>query len=130
MQNGCYAHYITDPPDPDLLFGDSELGNYMRIRQELAQPSKRKAIPQVVGRASDQPARSTSLFATQSNSQTGAAQDNPQEMPLAMPQIIPSSCPLISAPNADLLDGAFPVAIMAWIKVSIFHKCYQYYCRC
>jgi hypothetical protein len=119
VQNGCYAHYITDAPDPDLVFGDSELGAYMRIRQELAQPSKRKATPQAAHQAcvQVQPACSNPHLAAQSKSQT-AVQDIPQDILPTVSQIVSSSRPPISVVNIDLLDAAFPVAIMAWIEVS------------
>jgi hypothetical protein len=99
MQDGCYAHYISDPLDPELLVGSSQLGDYMRIRQELAPPSKWKAFSGI-GSVSSSPE-------VQTRSQTLAA-----SAPVST-----HSQPSTPIPNADLLDNAFPATIMAWLQV-------------
>ena len=110
MKDGCYARYITDPLDNELLFGDSEIGNYMRIRQELAQPSKKRRIPD------------PGSFATESTSQnsnrSGAIVSNARLHRQAPAQ---DQGPLLMFPNGHLLEISLPVTIMAWIDVSSFN---------
>jgi hypothetical protein len=107
MKEGCYAHYISAPLDPELLFGNSQLGNHMRIRQELATPSKRKPIPTAAQHSDFPPAQ-------------------PQPVPQAGPSGVAPTAPVqvanpvqpaIHVPNAGLLDAALPVTVMVWLEV-------------
>jgi hypothetical protein len=106
---GCYAHYISAPLDPDLLFGDSEIGKYMRIRQELAPPSLRRAIPSMGSAGALKP---TTATASGSGSVSRVAPTTPVEASS-------SSEPSTSAQGTKSLNKKRPVLLMAWLQVCL-----------
>jgi hypothetical protein len=125
MRGNCHAHYISAPLDPELLFGNSQLGDYMRIRQELAPPSKRKPIPKLASHSAAPKQRDPGHTVTSmAQAPRSPMLSTRTQLHPAQPQAVPGPSSAASVqseipvPNAGLLDTAFPVTVMAWLEVS------------